>query len=311
MTDERDARTALDDYRETAVRAAKAADEAPARAETVARKVAAGSYRWAIVAAVLVSLVISGAAVFIAQGTASSVAADRVAAEQQAEVDRRERDANTTAVQRLASANAELAARGQAPIVAPPNATPEDRLVAAATARVLAELPPGNGDANAAGEAVRRQLRTAPQLDAGAVANGVSGYLAQNPPNGAAPSAGTIEQAVRDSYARNPPAPGERGPVGAAGPAGEPGVQGPAGIGVQGEQGPPGADSTVPGPRGERGEPGADSDVPGPTGDTGPPGETGAQVTSMSLDLNDCSGTATLSDGSTVPVAVSGCGLLR
>lgn len=307
-------RTAVERFTETARRAARAADEAPARAETVARQVASGVYRWAIVAALVISLVVSGAAVFIARGTAASVAEDRVAAEQQAEIDRRERDANATAVQRLTEANAELQARGQAPVL-PANGSPEEALVAAATARVLAELPPGNGDDTArVAEGVRRQLSAAPQLDAGAVANAVSGYLAANPPTGPAPSAGAIEQAVRDSYSRNPPAPGERGPIGPAGPAGPqgaPGVGLPGADGAPGPAGPPGADSTVPGPEGPAGPPGADSDVPGPAGEQGPQGEAGAVITGISLDMNDCSGTASLSDGSTVPVTVTGCGLLR
>ena len=44
-----------------------------------------------------------------------------------------------------------------------------------------------------------------------------------------------------------------------------------------GPPGPPGADSTVPGPPGPMGPPGADSTVPGPKGDKGDKGDTGAQ----------------------------------
>jgi hypothetical protein len=70
------------------------------------------------------------------------------------------------------------------------------------------------------------------------------------------------------------------------GPQGDPGPPGadstvPGPPGDQGPPGPPGADSTVPGPpgdpgpQGDPGPPGADSTVPGPPGDQGPPGPPG------------------------------------
>ena len=54
--------------------------------------------------------------------------------------------------------------------------------------------------------------------------------------------------------------------------------------GCDGVVGPPGADSTVPGPQGEPGTPGADSTVPGPQGEKGDPG--------ISLPLGCVSGEA-------------------
>src|ERR1035441_835756 len=80
-------------------------------------------------------------------------------------------------------------------------------------------------------------------------------------------------------------APGAASTVpGPAGPPGEastvPGPQGPPGVGSQGPQGPPGAPSTVAGPPGP---PGAPSTVPGPTGPSstvpGPQGPPGAAST--------------------------------
>ena len=80
---------------------------------------------------------------------------------------------------------------------------------------------------------------------------------------------------------------GEVGPPGAdstvPGPKGDQGDPGPPGAdstvpGPQGEPGPPGADSTVPGPQGDPGPPGADSTVPGPKGDQGDPGPTAVSI---------------------------------
>ena len=62
---------------------------------------------------------------------------------------------------------------------------------------------------------------------------------------------------------------------------------GSGGIGLQGPQGPTGANSTVPGPTGPQGPTGANSTVPGPTGPQGPTGP----VSSYIFDGGDATST--------------------
>jgi hypothetical protein len=78
---------------------------------------------------------------------------------------------------------------------------------------------------------------------------------------------------------------GPQGPPGAdstvPGPEGPQGPQGP-----QGDPGPTGADSTVPGPQGETGPPGPQGD-PGPEGDPGPSGQAGVVFQDEAPSITD------------------------
>lgn len=89
---------------------------------------------------------------------------------------------------------------------------------------------------------------------------------------------------------------GEQGPAGAAGPAGVAGAAGPKGdAGPQGPIGPTG-------PKGDRGE-------TGPAGAAGAKGATGVHVTAITLTKDSTGaitgGTASLSDGTSVPITVT------
>ena len=125
---------------------------------------------------------------------------------------------------------------------------------------------------------------------------------------------------------------GSRGAIGPAGPAGakgEQGEQGPAGPagakGESGEAGPQGAVGPT-GPKGDKGDAGPKGDVgpQGPIGPTGPKGDqgetgpagaagvkgaTGAHVTAITLTKDSTGaitgGTASLSDGTSVPITVT------
>lgn len=88
------------------------------------------------------------------------------------------------------------------------------------------------------------------------------------------------------------PIPGPAGPQGAQGLSGPPGADSTV-PGPKGDEGDPGADSTVPGPEGAKGDPGADSTVPGPMGPqgvqgpVGPAGTNGAPAASYTLTFAD------------------------
>jgi len=108
---------------------------------------------------------------------------------------------------------------------------------------------------------------------------------------------------------------GERGPIGPVGPPGVPGPTGPSG--APGQTGPVG-DTGEPGSVGPEGSQGAkgDTGATGPEGPAGPPGEPGSQgppgeaaprITDVSLDMATCTGTITLSDGTSFPINVTGC----
>lgn len=112
-------------------------------------------------------------------------------------------------------ANAELAARGQAPVPIPqPGQAPDtDVLVSAATARVLASLPSQKPSAADLGGAVAR-------------------YLAANPITPVGPTPAQIAATLAGYLATNPPPSGPTGPTGESGAPGAPGqggVQGPKG----------------------------------------------------------------------------------
>lgn len=135
---------------------------------------------------------------------------------------------------------------------------------------------------------------------------------------------GKLCQQAADLKATPPPGPsGERGPIGPVGPSGPKGdkgdaIPGPSGVpgqpGTKGETGTPGDPGTTgqegtqgdTGPKGDPGETGP-AGPPGPEGPTGPGGEPAPRITDMSLDQASCTGTVTLSDGTSFPINMTGC----
>lgn len=122
-----------------------------------------------------------------------------------------------------------------------------------------------------------------------------------------------------------PGATGAQGVPGPAGPAGPKGDKGDPGVGVTGAQGVPGqtgpggpvGDTGQPGtagqdgtqgPAGPKGDTGATGPA-GPQGETGPGGEPAPRITNVSLDQASCTGTVTLSDGTSFPINMTGCTL--
>jgi hypothetical protein len=114
---------------------------------------------------------------------------------------------------------------------------------------------------------------------------------------------------------------------GAKGERGEPGPMGPQGTqGIQGLQGARG-DTGTPGPVGDTGQPGQSGKdgsqgpkgEPGEPGPGGPQGEQGSQgpkgdkgdpaprITDVALNMDSCTGTVTLSDGTSFPITMTGC----
>lgn len=108
--------------------------------------------------------------------------------------------------------------------------------------------------------------------------------------------------------------PGPRGPqgdtvIGPQGPQGEPGPRGPVGDtgepGSNGQSGPQGPIGE-PGPVGPKGDPG-EQGPPGQEGPQGPGGEPAPRITDVSMDMTTCTGTITLSDGTSFPINMKGC----
>lgn len=91
--------------------------------------------------------------------------------------------------------------------------------------------------------------------------------------------------------------PGGPGPVGPVGDTGQPGT--PGQDGSPGQNGGPGE----PGPPGPQGEPGP----AGPEGPMGPGGEPAPTITGVDMDMSSCTGTVHLSDGTSLPINMSGC----
>lgn len=229
------------------IAAEAAAEVAQETAHETAREAVRRNYRWTTIAAVLAAIVVSVAtssiAVWIA--TAASASADQAVASGQA-AQRTVDDA----LGKLAEANKELQARGQAPVSVTENPDPSEAIQAAVLAKVLAQLPPTPTAAQVA--AILQPTATAqvvgPSRDT--LAELVAAYYRDNP------TAPQIQAAVAAYLQANPP---ERGPQG------DPGIQGVQG--VPGEsppclsepaqcRGPAGADSIVPGPQGPQGLPG-------------------------------------------------------
>jgi hypothetical protein len=97
---------------------------------------------FAVLAAVVVSLGIGTAGLFLARAASATVADERVQRIASEQRDAEESRKTAESLASLQDSNAQLMARGQAPVVAPPPSAPDsDTLVAATTARVLAALP--------------------------------------------------------------------------------------------------------------------------------------------------------------------------
>lgn len=97
---------------------------------------------------------------------------------------------------------------------------------------------------------------------------------------------------------------GEKGDPGASGSPGQPGLKGDTGdTGAPGLNGLDGSQ----GSQGSKGEQGDTGPAGGP-GQQGPKGEDAPRITDVHLDMASCTGTITLSDGSTFPISMTGCG---
>lgn len=135
---------------------------------------------------------------------------------------------------------------------------------------------------------------------------------------------GKLCQAAADL--KNTPVPGTPGVQGVPGPVGPQGPEGVPGSTVTGPQGVPGGtgpggpsgDTGATGSSGEdgsQGQTGPKGDTgatgpagpQGPEGPTGPGGEPAPRITNVSLDQASCTGTVTLSDGTSFPINMTGC----
>lgn len=128
---------------------------------------------------------------------------------------------------------------------------------------------------------------------------------------------GLLCQQANDVKQNPPPQNGAKGDIGPKGEKGDPGVGFPGPVGPRGELGPvgPKGDTGEPGSNGENGSQGEKGE-PGPGGPAGEPGAAGSKgdkgdpaprITNVSMDMNACTGTVTLSDGTSFPIEMTGC----
>jgi hypothetical protein len=174
----------------------------------------------AFIAAVAVSMIMGAVAITVSGLAFSSASRASVAQQAAAKDQEAARKLAEQAYSSAQEANRALQERGQAPvpIPAPDSSDPTDTLVAAATARVLAQLP----DAHP----------TAAQLGAA-----VASYFIVNPVTPAGPTPGQISQALAGYLATSPP------PSGPPGEDGKPGTDGKNG--VDGKDAPPPTDAQI------------------------------------------------------------------
>lgn len=239
------------------------------RAPILARRSSRRWYLAAVVAAVLISLAISTAGLLLSVRDARAIA-------QEAEQRQALQQLVQPVLQNAASANKTLTDRGQPAVPIPdPTQHPTDALVAAATARVLANLPSPQPIAPSPGQiaaAVNSYEQTHPAVATpDQVGAAVGGYLAAHPPAaGPPPTVQQIQAAVAAYLAANPPPPGRDGAAGASGKDGANGANGKDG------QTPPcmNTSSQCQGPKGDTGNTGpkGDQGQAGTKGDTGPQG---------------------------------------
>lgn len=181
----------------------------PEQTRKVARQEARRATRWLLPAAVVASLLISFGSTAYSAHTARETAS---VASRQANT-----DASLGALRRLAqqgydagiAANRQLAARGQqpVPIPAPGRADDTDVLVAAATAKVLAQLP--------------KTMPTSAELG-----QSVADYFQQHPVVPAGPTPTELAASLAGYFATHPPPPGPTGPQGVPGQNGTNGQDG-------------------------------------------------------------------------------------
>jgi hypothetical protein len=153
----------------------------------------------------VLSCLVLGVSLLLGAAAAKSVVelkASQLAAE---EARKTENEATSKAIKSLQEDNAKLQSRGQQPIQQPVDPNPSDALVAAATARVLANLPP------------------APLPTDDQIGRALAAYFALNP---VSVSPQWVAQQVSNYFVENPVEPGEPGEKGDEGEPGKPGVDG-------------------------------------------------------------------------------------
>lgn len=146
-----------------------------------------------------------GVSLFLGTAAARSVVdikAEQVASEEQRKAEQKRTREAITALQ---EANSDLQRRGQQPVPPPADMGGSEALVAAAAARVLANLPPA-------------PLPTDEQIG-----RALAAHFAVNP---VAVSPQRVAQAVANYFAENPVEPGEQGEKGDQGDPGKPGDKG-------------------------------------------------------------------------------------
>jgi hypothetical protein len=166
--------------------------------------------RFVLVAVVSVSLLMASVSVAIsvlASRSVSAAAADAAAANRAVGENR---DLANKAYQTALEANEALKQRGQAPVPVPEPDNASEALVAAATASVLASLPP------------------APAPSREALAEAVATYMATHPVTPLGPNIGQVSEALAAYLAANPPPSGEKGEPGTPGEKGDKGDKGDA-----------------------------------------------------------------------------------
>lgn len=136
----------------------------------------------------------------VSEATADAAAARRAVEENRELADK--------AYEAATEANEQLKNRGQAPVPVPPPENTTETLVAAATATVLASLPP------------------TPPPSREAIAQAVANYMAANPVTPLGPTIGQVSEALAGYLVANPPPQGEKGEPGTPGIPGEPGTPG-------------------------------------------------------------------------------------
>lgn len=178
-------------------------------AEVVERKPDRTEVRRYVLVACLTFSMFTGAVAIgvsvLASRSVATASADAAAARRAVEDNRA---LATKAYETAQEANTKLEQRGQAPVPVPPPDNASETLVAAATASVLASLPPA----------------AAPTREALAVA--VADYMAANPVTPLGPTIGQVSEALAGYLATNPPPSGQQGEPGTPGAPGTPGEKG-------------------------------------------------------------------------------------
>lgn len=161
--------------------------------------------RFVLVAAMSAALLMAGVSItvsLLAVRHVSAAAADAAAANRAVGENR---ELATKAYEAAQEANEALKSRGQAPVPVPPPDNATETLVAAATASVLASLPPAPGP-------TREDL-----------AEAVANYMAAHPVTPLGPTIGQVSEALAGYLAVNPPPAGEKGEKGDQGLKGDKG----------------------------------------------------------------------------------------